>query len=207
MTVYAEKLLPHDLEAEEAVVGSIIIDGQCLTHVAPLLKAGDFYRDRNQILFDAGMALFQRDIAVDQTTLAGELQRTEKLDLVGGMAYLAHLVAISRTSAHAEDYAQAISRTSTMRRLIDAGSKIVDLGYSDTDDLEKTMRVAEKDPYVLGLFTVGLRQHPMPPFRSGPTASRRSPWPAVRLCDSTMRLSPSRPATARMLANSWARPS
>ena len=143
MTVYAEKLLPHDLEAEEAVVGSIIIDGQCLTHVAPLLKSGDFYRDRNQILFDAAMALFQRDIAVDQTTLAGELQRTEKLDLVGGMAYLAHLVAITPTSAHAEDYAQAISRTSTMRRLIDAGSKIVDLGYSDTDDLDKTMRVAE----------------------------------------------------------------
>ena len=143
MTVYAEKLLPHDLEAEEAVVGSIIIDGQCLTHVAPLLKAGDFYRDRNQILFDAAMALFQRDIAVDQITLAGELQRTEKLDLVGGMAYLSHLVAITPTSAHAEDYAQAISRTSTMRRLIDAGSKIVDLGYSDTDDLEKTMRVAE----------------------------------------------------------------
>ena len=143
MTVYAEKLLPHDLEAEEAVVGSIIIDGQCLTHVAPLLKAGDFYRDRNQILFDAAMALFQRDIAVDQTTLAGELQRTEKLDLVGGMAYLSHLVAITPTSAHAEDYAQAISRTSTMRRLIDAGSKIVDLGYSDTDDLEKTIRLAE----------------------------------------------------------------
>ena len=143
MTVYADKLLPHDLEAEEAVVGSIIIDGQCLTRVAPLLKAGDFYRDRNQILFDAAMALFQRDIAVDQTTLAGELQRTEKLDLVGGMAYLSHLVAITPTSAHAEDYAQAISRTSTMRRLIDAGSKIVDLGYSDTDDLEKTMRVAE----------------------------------------------------------------
>ena len=143
MTVYEEKLLPHDLEAEEAVVGSIIIDGQCLTRVAPLLKAGDFYRDRNQILFNAAMALFQRDIAVDQTTLAGELQRTEKLDLVGGMAYLSHLVAITPTSAHAEDYAQAISRTSTMRRLIDAGSKIVDLGYSDTDDLEKTMRVAE----------------------------------------------------------------
>ena len=149
MTVYEEKLLPHDLEAEEAVVGSIIIDGQCLTHVSPLLKAGDFYRDRNQILFDAAMALFQRDIAVDQTTLAGELQRTEKLDLVGGMAYLSHLVAITPTSVHAEDYAQAISRTSTMRRLIDAGNRIIDLGYADTEDIETTMRQAED-----ALFTV-----------------------------------------------------
>ena len=143
MTVYAEKLLPHDVEAEEAVLGSILIDGECLTRLAPLLKEGDFYRERNQLCFDAALSLFQRDQAVDQITLAGELQRTEKLDLVGGMAYLSHLVAITPTSAHAEDYAQAISRTSTMRRLIDAGSKIVDLGYSDTGDLEKTMRVAE----------------------------------------------------------------
>ena len=149
MTVYAEKLLPHDLEAEEAVVGSIIIDGQCLTHVAPLLKAGDFYRDRNQILFDAAMALFHRDIAVDQTTLAGELQRTEKLDLVGGMAYLSHLVSITPTSVHAEDYAQVVSRTSNMRRLIDAGNRIIDLGYADTEDMEATMREAED-----ALFTV-----------------------------------------------------
>ena len=178
MTVYAEKLLPHDLEAEEAVVGSIIIDGQCLTHVAPLLKAGDFYRDRNQILFDAAMALFQRDIAVDQTTLAGELQRTEKLDLVGGMAYLSHLVAITPTSAHAEDYAQAISRTSTMRRLIDAGSKIVDLGYSDTDDLEKTMRVAEDALFAVrgtGQFRgfVSLRRYTTSTCRTRPTCPTR----------------------------------
>ena len=143
MTVYAEKLLPHDVEAEEAVLGSILIDGECLTRLAPLLKEGDFYRERNQLCFDAALSLFQRDQAVDQVTLAGELARTEKLDLVGGMAYLSHLVSITPTSAHAEDYAQVISRTSSMRRLIDAGSKIADLGYSDTDDLEKTMRVAE----------------------------------------------------------------
>ena len=123
MTVYAEKLLPHDVEAEEAVLGSILIDGECLTRLAPLLKEGDFYRERNQLCFDAALSLFQRDQAVDQVTLAGELARTEKLDLVGGMAYLSHLVSITPTSAHAEDYAQVISRTSSMRRLIDAGNE------------------------------------------------------------------------------------
>ena len=148
-TTYAEKLLPHDTEAEEAVLGSILIDGECLTRLAPLLKEGDFYRERNQICFDAAMALFQRDQAVDQVTLAGELQRTERLDLVGGMAYLSHLVSITPTSVHAEDYAQVISRTSNMRRLIDAGNRIVELGYRDTEDLEATMRQAED-----ALFTV-----------------------------------------------------
>ena len=149
MTIYAEKLLPHDVEAEEAVLGSILIDGECLTRLTPLLKERDFYRERNQICFDAAMALFQRDQAVDQVTLAGELQRTEKLDIVGGMAYLSHLVSITPTSAHAEDYAQVISRTSNMRRLIDAGNRIVELGYADTDDMETTMRQAED-----ALFTV-----------------------------------------------------
>ena len=143
MTVYAEKLLPHDLEAEEAVLGSVLIDGECITRLAPLLKGGDFYRERNQLCFDAAMALFQRDQAVDQVTLAGELQRTEKLDLVGGMAYLSHLVSITPTSVHAEDYAQVVSRTSNMRRLIDAGSRITALGYNDTDDMDATMREAE----------------------------------------------------------------
>ena len=149
MTIYAEKLLPHDVEAEEAVLGSILIDGECLTRLAPLLKQGDFYRERNQLCFDAALSLFQRDQAVDQITLAGELQRTERLDLVGGMAYLSHLVSITPTSVHAEDYAQVISRTSSMRRLIDAGSRIVDLGYADTEDIDATIRQAED-----ALFTV-----------------------------------------------------
>ena len=149
MTTYAEKLLPHDVEAEEAVLGSILIDGECLTRLAPLLKQGDFYRERNQLCFDAALSLFQRDQAVDQITLAGELSRTEKLDLVGGMAYLSHLVSITPTSVHAEDYAQVISRTSSMRRLIDAGNRIVNLGYTDTEDIEATMRQAED-----ALFTV-----------------------------------------------------
>ena len=149
MTTYAEKLLPHDVEAEEAVLGSILIDGECLTRLVPLLKEGAFYRERNQLCFDAALSLFQRDQAVDQVTLAGELARTEKLVLAGGMAYLSHLVSITPTSVHAEDYAQVISRTSSMRRLIDAGNRIIDLGYADTEDLEATMRQAEDT-----LFTV-----------------------------------------------------
>ena len=149
MTTYAEKLLPHDTEAEESVLGSILIDGECLTRLVPLLKEGDFYRERNQLCFDAALSLFQRDQAVDQITLAGELSRTDKLDLVGGMAYLSHLVSITPTSVHAEDYAQVVSRTSNMRRLIDAGNRIIDLGYADTEDIETTMRQAED-----ALFTV-----------------------------------------------------
>ena len=143
MTLYAERLLPHNTEAEEALIGSLLINGECIARIAPVLRPGDFYRERNQLCYDAAMALSNRNQAIDQTTLAGELARTEKLDLVGGMAYLSHLVSITPTSVHAEDYADIVSRTATMRKLISAGSKIAELGYSDTDDLDTTLRQAE----------------------------------------------------------------
>ena len=143
MTLYAERLLPHSIEAEEALIGSLLIDGECIARVAPLLQPGDFYRERNQVCYDAAVALFQRDQAIDQATLAGELARTEKLDAIGGMSYLSHLVAITPTSIHSEDYAEIVSRTSMMRRLISAAARISELGYNDTDDVEGTLRQAE----------------------------------------------------------------
>jgi replicative DNA helicase len=141
--MYAEKLLPHDLEAEEAVVGSLLIDGDCLLRIAHLIKPVDFYRERNQICFGACVALFERDEAIDQVTLARELSRTNQLEAVGGMAYLSHLVSVTPTSAHSEHYAQLIARTSIMRRLVDAASRISAIGYEDTEDVEATLRQAE----------------------------------------------------------------
>jgi replicative DNA helicase len=141
--MYAEKLLPHDLEAEEAVVGSLLIDGDSFLRVVPLIKPEDFYRDKNQICFAACISLFQRNEAIDQVTLARELSRTNQLEVVGGMAYLSHLVSITPTSAHSEYYAQTVARTATMRNLIDAASKISAIGYGDTDDVEVTLRQAE----------------------------------------------------------------
>ena len=149
MTLYAEKLLPHNIEAEEALIGSLILDGECIARIAPLLHPDDFYRERNQLCYDAAMALSHRNQAIDQTTLAAELARTEKLELTGGMAYLSHLVSITPTSVHAEDYAEIVSRTATMRKLMAAASKIAELGYSDNDDLEITLRQAEDTVYAV----------------------------------------------------------
>ena len=149
MTLYAERLLPHNTEAEEALIGPLLIDGDCVARIAPMLQPGDFYRERNQLCYDAALVLSNRNQAVDQTTLASELARTERLELVGGMAYLSHLVAITPTSVHAEDYAEIVSRTAAMRKLIAAGSRIAELGYSDTDDLETTLRQAEDAVYAV----------------------------------------------------------
>ncbi|HZA25237.1 MAG TPA: DnaB-like helicase C-terminal domain-containing protein, partial [Dehalococcoidia bacterium] len=141
--MYAEKLLPHDIEAEEAVIGALLIDSDSFLRVSHLIHPDDFYRERNRVCFAACVDLFQRSEAIDQVTLARELARTNQLDNVGGMAYLSHLVSITPTSAHAEYYAQLIARTATMRRLIDAASRISAMGYDDTDDVEATLRRAE----------------------------------------------------------------
>ncbi len=141
--MYAEQLLPHDVAAEEAVIGSLLIDGDSFLHVSHLIKSEDFYRERNRLCFAACIDLFQRSEAIDQVTLARELSRTGQLDNAGGMAYLSHLVAITPTSTHAEYYAQLVSRTATMRRLINAASRISAIGYEDTDDVETTLRQAE----------------------------------------------------------------
>ena len=162
MTLYAERLLPHNTEAEEALIGSLLIDGECIARIAPTLQPGDFYRERNQLCYDAALALSNRNQAIDQTTLAGELARTERLELAGGMAYLSHLVAITPTSVHAEDYAGIVSRTATMRKLIAAGSKIAELGYTDTGDLELTLRQAEDAIYAVRNTT---RQRDFQSFR------------------------------------------
>jgi len=141
--MYAEKLLPHDIEAEEAVVGALLINSDSFLRVSHLIKPDDFYRERNRSCFTACVDLFQRSEAIDQVTLARELSRTNQLETVGGMAYLSHLISITPNSANAEFYAQLIARTATMRRLIDAASRISALGYEDTDDVDATLRQAE----------------------------------------------------------------
>ena len=147
MTLYAERLLPHNIEAEESVIGSILIDGECVTRLVPVLKGSDFYRESNKLCYDAAVALASRNQAVDQTTLASELARTERLKLVGGMAYLSHLVSITPTSVHAEDYAAIVTRTATMRKIIEAAVRIAEIGYKDTDDVDDAIRQAEDALY------------------------------------------------------------
>ncbi|HLF05157.1 MAG TPA: replicative DNA helicase [Dehalococcoidia bacterium] len=160
--MYAEKLLPHDIEAEESVIGALLINGDSVLRVAPLIKPDDFYREKNRLCFAACVNLFQRSEAIDQVTLARELSREGHLDEVGGMAYLSHLVAITPAAAHAEHYAHLVSRTATMRRLIEAASRISAIGYEDTQDIDVSLRRAEDT-----LFQVrsGQRERDFVPLR------------------------------------------
>lgn len=147
--MYVEKLLPHDVEAEEAVIGSLLIDGEAILKVAHFLKDRDFYREKNRSCYEACLALYQRGEALNQVTVAHQLTLQEQLNQVGGAAYLSHLVATVPTPVHIEYYGRIVTRTATMRNLIDAGGKISAIGYEPTDNVQASLSSAEDILYRL----------------------------------------------------------
>ena len=142
--MYSEKLPPHDIDAEEAVIGSLLIDGTAIYKIATFLNQQDFYSERNLWIYGACLSLYQRpDEAINQITVAQELDRQGKLEACGGAAYLSHLVSIVPTSLHIEHYAQIVYRLSVMRHLISAAGKIAAIGYEADPDVDASLNRAE----------------------------------------------------------------
>lgn len=141
--VQADRLPPHDIQAEESVVGSLLIDGQSITDVHGFLSAGDFYRQRNRLCFEAVVELFNRDEAINTVTVAHELESKGLLEEIGGTAYLAHLVATVPTSVHIVHFGRLVLRTATMRRLINAANDIAEIGFADDADVDRALGTAE----------------------------------------------------------------
>ena len=92
-----EKLPPHDIEAEEAVIGSLLIDPEAILKVATFLKPEDFFDETNQAIYQACLSLYQRNEVINQITVAHELMRQNKLEQIGGAAYLSHLISVVPT--------------------------------------------------------------------------------------------------------------
>ncbi|ADJ25943.1 replicative DNA helicase [Dehalogenimonas lykanthroporepellens BL-DC-9] len=128
------KLPPHDIAAEEAVNGSLLIDGKVIYDIATFLKPQDFYSDAGRYIFEAALSLFQRGSAINQVTVAQELERQNKLETVGGAAYLSHLINVVPTSLDAEHYAHIVYNLSVSRLLITAGQQISQIGYAANPD-------------------------------------------------------------------------
>ena len=139
---YIERPLPYDHDAEAAVLGALLIDGDALHRVLPVIKPEDFHRARHQYCYAACIAVFGRQEAIDQITVARELAQRERLDAVGGLPYLGQLVANTPTSVNVEHYAGIVADTAAKRRLIDAGNRIAELGFEDDADADEKMRQA-----------------------------------------------------------------
>ena len=142
-TVVAEKLPPHDIEAEEAVIASLLVDGEAIFKVAPVLQPRDFFREKNRWAYDACLALWERNEGINQITLAHELARRGRLEEMGGVAYLSQLVADLPTPQGVEYYAQIVQRDAVYCRLIDAGQRIQQMAYEGGPDLPAVLSRAE----------------------------------------------------------------
>jgi replicative DNA helicase len=138
-----DKLPPHDNDAEEAVIGSLLIDGTSIHKIATVLQPPDFHNERNSLIYGACLSLYERDEAIDQITVAQELDRQGKLETCGGAANLSHLIANCPTSLDIEHYAQIVYRLSIMRRLIAAGGQISNIGYRADPDVDRSLNDAE----------------------------------------------------------------
>ncbi len=138
-----EKLPPHNAEAEENVIGSLLIDGTAIYGTATILQPEDFYYEQNRWIYKACLELYQRNEAIDQITVAQELASRGKLEACGGAAYLSHLISIVPTSLHIEHYAQIVYRLSVMRNLITAAHQIESIGYEGEADVDDSLNKAE----------------------------------------------------------------
>jgi replicative DNA helicase len=148
-----ERLPPHNLEAEQSVLGSLLIDRDAIIRVASFLRAEDFYTGANGLIYQAILDLYNRREPTDIVTLSDELQRRTQYDQAGGLSYLSSLLNAVPTAVHVEYYARIVERAATLRRLIGAGTEIVDIGFRDGMDTEEALDAAER-----AIFAVSQRR-------------------------------------------------
>jgi len=139
----AEKLPPHDIEAEEAVIASLLVDPEAIYKIAPILKPEDFFREQNAWAYESCRALWERHESINQITVAHELARRGRLEEVGGAAYLSRLVAALPTSVGVEHYAGLIQRDSSYRKMITAAGQIAQMAYHAGPDVGDVLARAE----------------------------------------------------------------
>lgn len=131
----AGRIPPHDMLAEQSVVGAILLGSkQALDDVSEQMRPDDFYQPRHEVILTSALALTARGLPVDVVTVGDELQRTGKVAQAGGHAYLHHCASVVITPANAGYYAGIVAEKAVLRRLVEAGTRIVEMGYASEGD-------------------------------------------------------------------------
>ena len=138
------KIPPHDIEAEQAVIGSMLTDSDAVMAAVEKLREESFYREDNKLIFEAIVNLYNRSEPVDLVTVKDELSSMGNFEKVGGFEYLAILPDKVPTTANVQKYIDIVEEKATLRKLIKTANEIIDLGYNPTEDVEDIMAGAEK---------------------------------------------------------------
>ena len=148
-----DRLPPQSTEAEQSVLGSVLIDRDAVVEVAEFLRPADFYRDANGRIYQAMLDLFERREPIDVVTVSEVLERNGDLDAVGGRTYLSSLSNQTPTAVHAVQYARIVERKAVLRNLIGAAGRIAGIGYEDPPEIGEAIDRAETE-----LFSVSERR-------------------------------------------------
>lgn len=138
------KIPPHSLEAEESLLGSLLIDKDAIIKVADTIMPSDFYKDANKIIYETIKELYSNQEPIDIITLSNRLEERKKLATAGGRSYLAQLTAAVATSGNISNYASIIQRKATLRRLQQAAAEISSLSFDQEREIDEILDETEK---------------------------------------------------------------
>ena len=138
------RIPPQNLEAEQSLLGCLLIDPEALIKIADLLHADDFYKDAHRIMFEAVMDLYAKHEPIDLLSLGNRLEEKNQLQSIGGRSAIAELTNTIATAGNVVHYAKIIQKKATLRRLLSAASKIAELGYNEEEDTEIVLDEAEQ---------------------------------------------------------------
>lgn len=139
-----DRVPPQNIEAEQAVLGAILLDSDALVMAMERVSSDDFYRGSHQRIFEAMIELAQEDEPVDLITLTARLQNKQELEEAGGVTYLSELANAVPTAANVDYYAQIVEEKSMLRRLIRTATQIVSNGYASSEDVGLMLNDAEQ---------------------------------------------------------------
>lgn len=142
--ILADRTPPHNIEAEQAVLGAIFLEQEALVTASEILTPGDFYRPAHQRIYQVMVELGERGEPVDLVTVTAELENKKQLEDVGGVSYLTDLANSVPTAANAEYYCRIIEQKAVLRQLIRTATKIVTDGYNQSEDLGHLLSDAER---------------------------------------------------------------
>ena len=142
-----DRVLPHDILAEQSTLGAMLISQEAVAEVFEYVNGGDFYAPKHQIIFDALLTLYGMGEPTDVITVTDQLVKTGSLVRAGGADYLHTLTSTVPTAANASFYAKIVSEKATLRRLVEVGTRIAQLGYANEGEVEDLVNQAQEDVY------------------------------------------------------------
>ncbi|MFD5536812.1 replicative DNA helicase [Streptomyces sp. NPDC127079] len=144
-----ERVPPQDLDAEQSVLGGMLLSKDAIADVVEILKGHDFYKPAHETIYQAILDVYAKGEPADPITIAAELTKRGEINKVGGASYLHTLVQTVPTAANAEYYAEIVHERAVLRRLVEAGTRITQMGYAADGDIDEIVNSAQAEIYAV----------------------------------------------------------